>query len=123
MRDWDAFGDVAWWGERSDIAKIWAKCHIAVLPSFYREGLPKSLLEAAACGRPLVATDVLGCREVVRDGATGLLVPPRDAKALAHALERLARDRDLRRRMGAAAPGVVAREKSEQGGVAQTHAR
>jgi glycosyltransferase involved in cell wall biosynthesis len=117
--DWDASGDVAWWGERSDVANIWANCHIAVLPS-YREGLPKSLLEAAACGRPLVATDVSGCREVVRDGATGLLVPPRDARALADALERLARNRDLRRRMGAAARDLVTREMSEQVVVAQT---
>ncbi len=121
LRDWDASGDVAWWGERSDVAEIWASCHIAVLPS-YREGLPKSLLEAAACGRPLVSTDVSGCREVVRDGVTGLLVPPRAAKALAHALERLARDRDLRRRMGAAARDLVAREMSEQVVVAQTMA-
>ena len=119
LRDWDASGDVAWWGERSDVANIWANCHIAVLPS-YREGLPKSLLEAAACGRPLVATDVSGCREVVRDGATGLLVSPRDARALADALARLARDRDMRRRMGAAARGLVAREMSEQVVVAQT---
>ncbi len=119
LRDWDASGDVAWWGERSDVANIWANCHIAVLPS-YREGLPKSLLEAAACGRPLVATDVSGCREVVRDGTTGLLVPPRDARALADALERLARDRDLRRRMGAAARDMVAREMSEKVVVAQT---
>jgi glycosyltransferase involved in cell wall biosynthesis len=121
LRDWHASGDVAWWGERSDVAKIWADCHIAVLPS-YREGLPKSLLEAAACGRPLVATDVSGCREVVRDGATGLLVPPRDARALADALERLATDRDLRRRMGAAARDLVAREMSEKVVVAQTMA-
>jgi glycosyltransferase involved in cell wall biosynthesis len=119
LRDWDASGDVAWWGERSDVAKIWTNCHIAVLPS-YREGLPKSLLEAAACGRPLVATDVSGCREVVRDGATGLLVPPRDVRALADALERLAGDRDMRRRMGAAARDLVAREMSEQVVVAQT---
>jgi glycosyltransferase involved in cell wall biosynthesis len=68
----------------------------------------------------LVATDVSGCREVVRDGATGLLVPPRDARALADALERLARDRDLRRRMGAAARDLVTREMSEQVVVAQT---
>ena len=121
LRDWDASGDVAWWGERSDIANIWANSHIAVLPS-YREGLPKSLLEAAACGRPLVATDVPGCREVVQDGKTGLLVPPRDAKGLADALERLARDRDLRRRMGAAAHDLVTRDMSEQVVGAQTMA-
>ncbi len=119
LRDWDAAGHIAWWGERSDIAEIWAQSHIAVLPS-HREGLPKSLLEAAACGRPMVATDVSGCREIVRDGVTGLLVPARDAERLAEALERLARDRDLRRRLGAAARDLVERELSEELVVAQT---
>jgi glycosyltransferase involved in cell wall biosynthesis len=119
LREWDAAGDVAWWGERSDVAEIWANSHMAVLPS-HREGLPKSLLEAAACGRPMVATDVSGCREIVRDGVTGLLVPARDAERLAEALERLARDRDLRRRMGAAARDLVERELSEDVVVAQT---
>ena len=119
LRDWDAAGDVAWWGERSDIAEIWAKGQIAVLPS-HREGLPKSLLEAAACGRPMVAADVSGCREIVKDGVTGLLVPPSDAGGLADALERLARDPDLRRRLGAAARDLVEREFSEEAVVAQT---
>ena len=119
LRDWDAAGDVAWWGERSDIAEIWAKGQIAVLPS-HREGLPKSLLEAAACGRPMVAADVSGCREIVKDGVTGLLVPPGDAGGLADALERLARDPDLRRRLGAAARDLVEREFSEEAVVAQT---
>jgi len=119
LRDWDAAGDVAWWGERSDIAEIWAKGQIAVLPS-HREGLPKSLLEAAACGRPMVAADVSGCREIVKDGVTGLLVPPGDAGALADALERLARDPGLRRRLGAAARDLVERELSEEAVVAQT---
>ncbi len=113
LQAWDAAGVIAWWGERSDIAKIWAKCHIAVLPS-YREGLPKSLLEAAACGLPMVATDVPGCREIVRDGETGLLVPPRDAESLAAALERLAGDAVLRRRMGAAARELVERALSDE---------
>ena len=119
LRDWDASGDVAWWGERSDIAEIWAKGQIAVLPS-HREGLPKSLLEAAACGRPMIAADVSGCREIVRDGLTGLLVPPRDPESLADALERLARDPGLRRRLGAAARDLVERELSEEAVVAQT---
>jgi glycosyltransferase involved in cell wall biosynthesis len=121
LRDWEASGDVAWWGERSDIAQIWAKSHIAVLPS-HREGLPKSLLEAAACGRPLVATDVSGCREVVRPGETGILVPPRDPGSLADALERLATDPDLRRRMGSAARELVERELSQEVVVEQTMA-
>ncbi len=121
LREWEASGEVAWWGERSDIAQIWAKSHIAVLPS-HREGLPKSLLEAAACGRPMVATDVSGCREVVRPGETGLLVPPRDPESLADALERLAADPELRRRMGSAARELVERELSQEAVVEQTMA-
>jgi glycosyltransferase involved in cell wall biosynthesis len=84
------------------VAAIWQRAHIAVLPS-YRKGLPKSLLEAAASGRPMVAADVPGCREIVTQNETGRLVPARDPVALAGALARLARDAALRQRMG----GVV----------------
>ncbi|PIW31010.1 MAG: glycosyltransferase family 1 protein [Rhodospirillales bacterium CG15_BIG_FIL_POST_REV_8_21_14_020_66_15] len=99
---WVREGLVEWAGERDDVAAVWATAHIAVLPS-WREGLPKSLLEAAASGRPMVATDVPGCRALVRDGGNGLLVPPGDVEALAGAIERLAGDSALRARMGAAA--------------------
>ncbi|NIU05471.1 MAG: glycosyltransferase family 4 protein [Gammaproteobacteria bacterium] len=122
LQDWVSSGDLAWWGERADIAEIWANSHIAVLPTTYGEGVPKSLLEAAACGRPIVATDTTGCREVVQDGVTGLLVPPRDAAKLADALERLALNADLRRRMGRAARELVERELSEDVVVARTMA-
>lgn len=84
-----------------DIADLWASAHIAVLPS-HREGMPLSLLEAAACGRPLVATDVLGCRDIARPGVNALLVPIDDTEALADAIERLALDPELRRKFGAA---------------------
>ncbi len=84
-----------------------------MLPS-YRKGLPKSLLEAAACGRPMVATDVPGCRETVQDGVTGLLVPPRDAESLAAALEQLAGEKALRRRMGTATRDLVERALSDE---------
>lgn len=102
IRRWHDDGLVEWWGHRQDVAAVWRDCAIAVLPS-YREGLPKALLEAAACGRPMVATDVPGCRELVRDDANGLLVPARDGAPLAHALRRLAEDAGLRRRLGAQA--------------------
>ena len=74
VQSWAADGLVEWWGYREDVADVLACSHVAVLPS-YGEGLPKTLLEAAACGRPIVATDVSGCREVVRHGGNGLLVP------------------------------------------------
>jgi glycosyltransferase involved in cell wall biosynthesis len=99
---WGHEPGVTWLGHVDDIATVWARAHMAVLPS-RREGLPKSLLEAAACGRPMVATDVPGCREVAIPNETGLLVPPDDAEALAAAIERLARSPDLRARFGRAA--------------------
>lgn len=102
IKDWSREDGITWLGQVSDIATVWARAHIAVLPS-RREGLPKSLLEAAACGRPMVATDVPGCREVVLAEETGILVPVDNPRALANAIERLAGSRELRSRYGAAA--------------------
>lgn len=99
LRDWEAQGLVEWLGHRDDISKIWAESHVAVLPS-YREGLPKSLLEAAACGRPIIASDVPGCREVVNQDENGFLIPSHSSEALADAMEVLMNDAGLRRRMG-----------------------
>jgi glycosyltransferase involved in cell wall biosynthesis len=96
-------------GHVSDIGSLWAKAHIAVLPS-RREGLPKSLLEAAACGRPLIATDVPGCRQIARNGENALLVPPDDPRALADAIGRLAEDANMLRSFGAASRELVERE-------------
>ncbi|MCC7048767.1 MAG: glycosyltransferase, partial [Alphaproteobacteria bacterium] len=118
---WVASGAVEWPGEVKDIAGLWRDTAIAVLPS-YREGLPKALLEASASGRPMVATDVPGCREVVRHEETGLLVPPRDPTALADALARLAQDPALRRRLGAAARRLVEQRFGEQAIAAATAA-
>jgi glycosyltransferase involved in cell wall biosynthesis len=97
---WADEGVVQYKGYVADVAGLLAQSHIVCLPS-YREGLPKSLIEAAAAGRPIVTTDVPGCREVVTDGDNGLLVPARDAAALAGALQRLIDDAALRRIMGA----------------------
>ena len=74
---------IAWLGRVADVRDVWRRAAIAVLPSTYGEGVPKALLEAAACARPIVATDMPGCREVTRPGETGLLVPPHDIAALA----------------------------------------
>jgi glycosyltransferase involved in cell wall biosynthesis len=105
---------IEWLGHVEDVRTIWRCAAIALLPSTYGEGVPKALLEAAACGRPIVASDMPGCREVVRDGKTGLLVPPRDAAALAAAIARLADDAELRRRLGAAGHALVEREFAEE---------
>ena len=102
VRSWAADGLVEWWGHREDVADVLASSHVAVLPTYYGEGVPKTQLEAAACGRPIVATDVPGCREVVRHGGNGLLVPPRDIPALANAIMALAGDPARRAAMGAA---------------------
>jgi glycosyltransferase involved in cell wall biosynthesis len=103
---WRGLAGITWLGQVEDIRSLWRAAHIAVLPS-RREGLPKSLLEAAAMGRPLVATDVPGCREIAKEGINALLVPPDDAAALARALEQLAGDAALRRRFGAASRALV----------------
>lgn len=99
LRSWHGQHGVEWWGRREDMPAVLQMAHIACLPS-YREGLPKSLLEATACGLPIVTTDAPGCREVVRDGVNGLLVPIRDAATLASALRKLIDDPVLRRSMG-----------------------
>lgn len=113
LDSWAAEGIVEVAGPSTDIPGEYARAHIAVLPS-YREGLPKSLLEAAAAGRPIVATDVPGCREICRDGETGLLVPARTVEPLAAALEKLAADPALRARLGAHAREVAVAEFAEE---------
>lgn len=106
---WQREGCVETLGERSDVPQLYAASHIAVLPS-YREGLPKSLIEAAACGRAVVTTDVPGCRDAIDPDKTGLLVPVRDPQALADAIARLVDDAALRHSMGVAGRALAERE-------------
>ena len=120
LRAWDAAGDVEWWGRREDMPQVMAESHIVCLPSQYGEGVPKVLLEAAAAGRPVVATDTPGCREVIDDGAEGLLVPPGDSAALAEALRKLLESPDQRRAKGAAGRQRAARELGIDQVVART---
>jgi glycosyltransferase involved in cell wall biosynthesis len=122
LDEWVAEGSAEWLGHRDDIPQIWRQAHIAVLPSYYREGIPRSLLEAAACGRPVVTSDMPGCREVVEHGVSGFLVPPHNVDALAQALESLVRDPDLRRRMGLKGRELIERDLTEQHVVEQTMA-
>ncbi len=101
LKEWKKEGVVELWGRREDMAAVFAASQLVCLPS-YREGMPKTLLEAAASGRACVTTDVPGCRDAVRDGLTGLLVPVRDAVSLADALHLLIADPERRARMGEA---------------------
>jgi glycosyltransferase involved in cell wall biosynthesis len=111
LESWRSAGVVELLGHRDDIAKVIAKSNIVVLPS-YREGLPKVLLEAAACGRPVVTSNVPGCRDAIEEGVTGLLVPPRDARALVKAIESLLNDAKRCQDMGTAARHLAEREFS-----------
>ena len=113
LRGWVEEGLLHWLGHVEDMPALFASVDILVLPS-YREGLPKGLIEAAACALPLVTTDVPGCREVVTDGVDGLLVPVRDARALAHAIARLLDDVGLARTLGHAAREKALRQFDER---------
>jgi glycosyltransferase involved in cell wall biosynthesis len=106
VESWSERPGIAWLGHVDNIATLWRAAHIAVLPS-HREGLPGALMEAAACGRPLVATDAPGCREICVAGQTGLLVGIEDPPALANAILTLAQSAELRARFGAAARKLV----------------
>ena len=119
LEEWNKSGVVNWLGERADIAQLLTESHIAVLPS-YREGLPKSLIEAAAVGRAIVTTDVPGCREVVKDGENGFLVPAKDAKELSIAIQKLINNPKLLTSMGKKSRLMAEQEFSIQQIVEQT---
>lgn len=120
LRGWEAGGTVELLGHQTDMPAVLGQAAVVVLPTFYPEGLPKILLEAAACGRPIVATDVPGCRDVVRHGENGLLVPPHDPTALARALVDLITDQARRAAMGAVGRTRAEREFSEDQVIAET---
>ena len=102
VEEWSRRPGITWLGQIRDISSLWRQCHFAVLPS-HREGLPGSLMEAAACGRAMIATDAPGCREIVIHDQTGLLVPIEDPPPLARAIVKLATSPELRQRYGKAA--------------------
>jgi glycosyltransferase involved in cell wall biosynthesis len=111
LKFWQEEGVIECLGFRSDIAALFSQAHIVVLPS-YREGLPKVLIEAAACGRAVITTDVPGCRDAIEPDVSGVLVPARDASALAKEIERLMKDDELRQEMGRAGRDLAEREFS-----------
>jgi glycosyltransferase involved in cell wall biosynthesis len=109
LEGWQREGVVDWWGWRDDMPAVIERAHVVCLPS-YLEGMPTVLLEAAACGRPVITTDVPGCRDAVLPELTGLLVPAKDCEALGGAIGRLIRQPELRREMGRAGRKFVERE-------------
>jgi glycosyltransferase involved in cell wall biosynthesis len=113
LREWDASGVVEWWGQQDDMPGVFARSNVVCLPS-YGEGVPKALIEAAASGRALVASEVPGCGEVVRHGENGFLVPAHSTEALARAMATLIEDAPLRAKMGACGRVIAVREFSEE---------
>ena len=105
---------IQWLDFQKDMKSILEQCHIIAFPSYYREGVPKSLIDACAVGRPIVTTNSIGCKDVVDDGVNGFLVPPRDSEALARKLRLLIEDKELRLRMGLSARMKAEREFSLQ---------
>ncbi|NOQ16717.1 MAG: glycosyltransferase [Methyloprofundus sp.] len=120
LKDWNQAGVIEWLGTETDMPGLMAKTDIVVLPTFYGEGVPRVLIEAAACARPVITTNIAGCREIVQDGVNGLLVPARDIKALARAMERLLLSPDLRRQMGQSGRELVENSFSEQQVISET---
>lgn len=120
LLEWNAEGFVNCLGRIDDVAQFWPKMQIGVLPSYYAEGIPKCLIEAASCGLPIVTTNTPGCNEIVADGVNGILVPPKSVKELADALEKLILDASLRKKMGAAGRKKVEQEFSNDIILAQT---
>jgi glycosyltransferase involved in cell wall biosynthesis len=106
VSEWTQRPGITWLGHVKDIASLWQRCHFAILPS-HREGLPGALMEAAACERAMIATDAPGCREIVIDEQTGILVPIEDPQALAKAIIKLATSAELRARYAKAARDLV----------------
>ena len=119
LAEWVADGFVEWWDRREDMPEVLANCHIVCLPS-YREGLPKTLLEAASSGRPIVTTDAIGCREVVRHGENGFLVPLHSTVELADALQCLIENPRLRRKMGLWGREIAVQEFTVEKVIAET---
>lgn len=91
---------IQWLGYRTDVLELLKSCHIVAFPSYYKEGLPKSLIEATAVGRPIVTTNSIGCKETVIDGYNGYLIPIKDSNTLAERLKILFEDEGLRQNMG-----------------------
>jgi len=107
IQQWSDEGAVEIWGYRNDMPDVYRQSHIVCLPTVYGEGVPKSLIEAASCGRPIVTTDAPGCRDIVQNGVNGILIPGKDISALSLALQKLIENPELREEMGQKARELV----------------
>jgi glycosyltransferase involved in cell wall biosynthesis len=122
LQAWHDEGIFSWLGRVEDMAGLLKSCHIGLLPSYYSEGFPKSLLEAAACGLPLISTDMTGCREICQAGVNGVHVAVKDVESIVAAVRELATDADLRTRYGQESRRLVVENFSEEIVVGQTMA-
>lgn len=103
---------IQWLGHRDDVKELLEKCHIVAFPSYYREGVPKSLIEATAIGRPIITCNSIGCKDTVEEGKNGFLVPIKDSDSLADKLKVLFDDFELRKRMGEESRKIAERDFS-----------
>jgi glycosyltransferase involved in cell wall biosynthesis len=117
---WVQEGIIEWWGNRDDMPAVYAQANLVVLPTYYKEGVPKALIEAAACGRAIVTTDIPGCRDIVRDRFNGLLITPRRPEDLADAIRTLLSSPALRFEFGANGRRLATEEFDIRTVVAQT---
>jgi glycosyltransferase involved in cell wall biosynthesis len=120
LLEWQETGAVEWWGHKEDMPDVFKQANLVCLPSQGGEGVPKTLLEAAASGRAIVATDVPGCRDVVHNAVNGLLVEPKNIAELARAMEKLLKDPERRREMGERGREIAVREFSQELVVSKT---
>ena len=110
LKNWDNEGNIEWWGHCSDMSSVLAQAWIVCLPTYYGEGVPKILIEAMASARPIITTDMPGCRDLVQSKNNGLLIPPRDSIALANALKQLLLDFSLCEKMGEQGKRIAERD-------------
>ncbi|MEQ1528083.1 MAG: glycosyltransferase family 4 protein [Methylococcales bacterium] len=120
LEDWHREGWITWLGTEKNMPKLIAQANIVVLPTFYGEGVPRILIEAASCQRAIVTTDMPGCREIVKHDVNGLLVPAQNSNALAGAIAKLIQNPGLRKTMGQRGREMVEKDFSEQHVIKQT---
>ncbi len=112
LKKWNDSGVIEWWGYRSNMAELLSQARVVCLPTYYGEGVPKVLIEAMACGRPIVTTDMPGCRDLVKSGRNGILVKPKDSVELAASLMTLILNKSVCQKMGIEGRKIVEKEFS-----------